>query len=745
MTITFAGTPVGENVYVLSEDGTFTSNTKLEIGGTQIKSDMAGKFVSNRLVEFRCEVMTPAQSGPLLLTLKNGKYHAHTSKMDKDLPLSVKNEPYFGNLHPQFTASVLGMLDFKKKSVQEVKAFCPDAGAFMTPRWTPEDERVTPMGVARMYGMQLAPVAGEYAMDSAGHVVAMDVPGQKLRFIVAGWDALFKDPLAAFPELSQVRYKYVIDKGVHMKTRDGVDLVQDVIRPDSPGKYPVILERTPYGRTGAGVEGPFYATRGYAFVVQDCRGRDDSGGEWDPFVHERKDGYDTVEWVAKQPWCDGNVGMIGGSYGGIVQWEAAVERPSALKCIVPQVSPPDAFLNLPYDNGIFFLWGAVWWAKIVAGKSADLSSFMSALPHPNAFKTLPLSKVDEAVLGHHVAFFSKWLERDKANDWAGFNYEDDLKNVTIPALHISGWWDGDEIGTMLNWQIMRGLGRKNQWLVYGPWTHLFNSSTKIGDEDFGPTAVIDLDSVYLRWFDTWLKHRSVGMEKIPHVRAFITGANKWVESSDWPLTTTKPATLYLGGDKKEATLMQKPVSSGLPLHYTYDPKVAEVDKKLANPDPDHASLAFNLPKKAPGILMFRSKPLPKPLVVAGPIVVDLHFSTSARDTDFFVSLVDIDEKGNTKAYGQPGKLRASYLSGLSSPKPLVPGKIYQAKIRLWDIAHEFAKGHRIGLLLRSTMFPVYARNLGTGEPIKDATKMMVQVQSIYQDRKHPSTLAFQTQ
>jgi len=749
LAITFAGSPAGENVYVVNEDGTFTSNTTLILGTLQIKSDMTGKWVGKRITEFQCESTPPGKTVKTVISLKNGKLHASNGSSEKDLPTIIKDEPYFGNLHPQFTASVLSSVDFAKKSSQELKCFCPDLGVFLSPKFTPEGERITASGVARMFDMQLAPVAAEYALDSLGHVVAMDVPGQKLRFLTPGWEGLFKDPLASYPELSQVTYKYRVDKGVKMKTRDGVTLVQDIIRPDAPGKFPAILERTPYGRGSSAVEGPFYATRGYAFVVQDCRGRDDSEGEWDPFVHERKDGYDTVQWVANQPWCDANVGMIGGSYLGFVQWAAAAERPTALKCIVPQVSPPDAFLNLPYDNGVFFLWGAVWWSKIVAGKSADMSSFMSALPHPDQFKTLPLSKVDIGVLGRHVAFYDKWLSRDKASDWSGFNYEDDLKHVTIPALNVSGWWDGDEIGTMTNWEIMRGLGRKNQWLVYGPWTHLFNSTSKIGDEDFGSTAVIDLDSVYLRWFDTWLKHKDVGMEKLPHVRVFVTGSNKWIESSDWPLPNSKPMTLYLaasgsadGADSKGRLLLHSEAAQE-PSKYTYDPKVAEIDKKLSDPDPNHASLVVELPKKATGLLLFKSDPMVAPMSIAGPIVFDLRFSTSARDTDFFASLVDIDEQGVTKAWGQPGKIRCSYLSGLSNPQPLHPGKIYQAKIRLWDVSHQFKKGHRVGLLLHSTMFPLYARNLGTAEPIKNATKMIVQDQKIYHDKKNPSSLTFQ--
>jgi len=374
---------------------------------------------------------------------------------------------------------------------------------------------------------------------------------------------------------------------------------------------------------------------------------------------------------------------------------------------------------------------------------------MSKLPNPEKFDTLPLSKVDEAVLGQNLPFYKKWLTRTTSKDWTGFNYESDLRRVKIPALNISGWWDGDEIGTMLNWQIMRSLHRPNQYLVYGPWTHLFNSNAKIGDTDFGPTAVIDLDSVYLRWFDTWLKHKSVKLEKQPRVRAFITGSNKWVESADWPLAQSKPMTLYLSatgpaeGTSSKGSLEPQVPERQDPTKYRFDPHNVVIDPKVLNPDPDKISLKVDMPKHTAGLELFQSAPMKDSMSVAGPIVFDLRFSTSAEDTDFFVNLVDLDEKGQMSSIGQAGKIRCSYLDGLDKQRALKPGRIYAAKIRLWDTAHEFAKGHRLCLMLSSTEFPLFARNLGTIDPIATATKMVIQDQKIYHDRQNPSSITFQ--
>jgi putative CocE/NonD family hydrolase len=484
----------------------------------------------------------------------------------------------------------------------------------------------------------------------------------------------------------------------------------------------------------------WWAKRGYVYIVQDCRGRHDSEGKWDPFMPERRDGKDTIDWIANQPWSDGKVGMIGASYGGLVQWAAAVERPAALKCIIPQVSPPDAMRNIPYDHGIFMLLPNLWWSNLISDKVSRMERATQPLPHPEKLLTLPLSKVDDAVLGRNIPFFDEWLKRDGMTKWKGFDYVADLKNVEIPALHISGWWDGDGIGTKTNWAALRQAGRKNQWLIYGPWPHAFNSSPKFGDLDYGSGSVLELDSVYLRWFDTWLKGKSVQWNRTPKVQAFVTGANRWVNLSDWPEGSAEKK-LYLAPN---GGLAEAPSASGAPATYTYDPrKVILPDLKNQNMM-EAGSTIVNLADTRKGGLVYRSAPMSQPLAIGGPISLDLYFSTNVVATDFFAMLVDIDPKGVARVIGQPGKLDVRYLSGLDRPRLIQPDKVYKATVGIWDTAHEFKKGHRLGLLVTSEMFPTYARNLNTGEPLYSGTRIKVAKQTIYQDVKRASVLRFRT-
>ncbi len=433
-------------------------------------------------------------------------------------------------------------------------------------------------------------------------VDAWDVKSQQFRLIDSEVTGLFTDPMAAHPELSQATFKTKLVEGVSVPMRDGVHLVHDMLMPDAPGKYPVILERSPYGRAGGTATGAFYATRGYIVISQDTRGREGSDGDWDPMVNERNDGYDTIEWIAKQPWCDGNVGMIGASYGGYVQWAAAVEHPLALKCIVPQVSPPDAFLNIPYEYGVLPLYADLWWLNVVRNKQTDTASIMQVVPKPAGMLALPLSKVPKAVFGYDLPIFNKWLARDRMSDWKGYDIEKDILSVKIPVLHISGWWDGDGIGTELHWTKLQAAGKTNQWIIEGPWTHAFNTTTKQGEYDFGSGAIIDLDLVYLRWFDTWLKAKSVGLDKMPKARVFMTGENKWHETASFPETTAKPTKWFLSAGLK----LQSSVGTGS-SKYVYDPHNAKVPV-LPKPFSTDHSMKIPVEKSATDSLIFKSGP-----------------------------------------------------------------------------------------------------------------------------------------
>jgi putative CocE/NonD family hydrolase len=757
--IFFNGTPAGSCKWTLNPDGSFASSVELHIATTTIKSTSKGQFKGEKLIDSQSSTTSPTATGTI--TYAGGIVKATAGGKTKEFKYTPKADIYGSSLQPALWASAAkeALKELKGTpagSLKAIQVFLIDAGSERT-----VDFRLLPSKTIQINGSAItasrlqASVAGtqmEFDTDSSGNVVALDVPSQKIRMVERGWVALFVDPLAAFPELSQPIFKTKLLANVKVPMRDGVSLATDLTMPDAPGKYPAVLIRTPYGRAGEDLNGDFYAKRGYVVVCQDCRGKGDSAGKWDPFVYEGDDGYDAIQWIAKQPWSTGKVGMIGGSYVGYVQWAAAVKHPPALKCIVPQVSPPDAMHNLPYDFGIPFLYGDIWWAKIVAGKGVDMSSFKAPLPNPDGLLALPLDAVDKAALKETIPFYHDWLRRTTEKDWKGWDFLAHMKQADVPALHISGWWDGDGIGTKLNWAAERALGRKDQWLIYGPWSHAFNSASAIGKVDYGSSAILELDSLYLRWFDTWLKGKSVGMDKVPHVRVFVTGANRWVDLPDWPSDTESVETLYLDQDPTAqhdvAPLVTKGLSIEMPgpgeVVYTYDPaKDTDVSALKKGADAvDEFTGEMEMKGSNVPTIEFRSQPMPADTAIAGPATVDLYFKSSAKDTDFYATLVDIDEAGKSHVFGQPGKIRASYRDGVDKVVPLVPGRVTHVEILPWDFAHEIKKGHRIGLVIVPSGFPLYARNLGTIGPVATNKSLVAQLNSLLFGPDTPSRVTF---
>lgn len=748
----FSDSKVGNCIYSLDPDGSFRSETKITITPVTIHSTLQGRFSKGKLSEYILEQQIAETKSKVVAKDNQVKVEVGDNTVEREY---ASREIFFANYHPA-TWSTLAKVLAKSQDPSlwtSSEVFQLDnAGTFKfdikkiearTIEIRNKKEVVEKYLIRAETGVDI-----EIYLDEKQRLVGLHVPAQRFTGHLKDYKDLVVDPTTKYPELSQPIYRTKIERGVKIKMRDGVELVADIAYPEAEEKFPAILVRTPYGREEAFVEAEWWAKRGYVYIAQDCRGRNDSGGEWIPFVNERKDGYDTIDWISKQTWSNGNVGMIGGSYGGWVQWWAAVEAHPALKCIIPQVSPPDPFFNIPYDYGIFFLYGSVWWANIVRSRE-NLKTIDMLGSKLEKFKTLPLSKVDDEIIGQSVSFYDEWLSMETRSAFGSANFMNDLKKVKIPVLHVSGWWDGDGIGTKLNWETLRSLGHKQQWLIYGPWTHAFNSTSRLGDVDYGPDAVLELNSLWLRWFDTWLKGKEVGFTKVPKVRVFVTGKNKWREFEDWPAPKSQEKVFYLdskgpaNGNNSLGTLSENPPQNSEPDRYTYNPADARIPPEIATMDPSKISTIFKLEDTEQDILIYKSEPLSEGMEFAGPAELEVHFSTSALDTDFFWMIVDIDEKGTMRMIGLPGKIRAKYLTGWDKPKLLKPGRIYKAKIPHWEFAHYFEKGHRIGVIITSDMFPEYARNLNTGEPIKDAVRMVAAHQTIYHDRKHPSVLRFQ--
>lgn len=365
----FGGNDAGSSTYQTHPDGTFESSTELLIAGMTLKSRLTGKIVDGAITEF--ELVNQQAGTEVQVSAKDGKARIKSGEATREVTYKP-SKVLFANLHPILTQTWSKVLDPTKDGVQKIDVFILDAVVTLPVEVLRKKactaETDGKKQVANVYLARLGNVEFDVYLAEA-NFAAWDVPSQKLQTIRSGYESFLVDPSTLYPELSQPTMTTKSEKSVRVKMRDGVELVADIVRPADDAKHPVILERTPYGREILSqVEGDWWAKRGYVHVVQDVRGRNDSDGEWIPFANERKDGYDTIDWLAKQSWSDGSVGMIGGSYVGWVQWAAAVEAHPALKCIVPQVSPPDLFFNFPIDHGVPMLFGALWWSNFVKDK-----------------------------------------------------------------------------------------------------------------------------------------------------------------------------------------------------------------------------------------------------------------------------------------------------------------------------------------------------------------------------------------
>jgi putative CocE/NonD family hydrolase len=754
--IYFSGAKVGSNHYVLAADKSFDSTTKATLQGLNIDSHLSITYVDGK-PSMSSFLESMKQGGKTVrygkIEIGDGKATVTNPEGSKPREVPVKlDAPFFATFHPQICTSLFEKIKWDNPAKQDVPTYYVEGVTRLNLGIRPTDRKtiiVDGKTVAmRNAEITLATVNFKAVFTDDGQFVGLDIPAQKFRSVRRGYEAAFEDPLSKYPELSKATFEPETVQ-VDVPLRDGVVTKATLVMPKTPGRYPVILERTPYGRLLSAGEGDVYARRGYVFIVQDVRGTGDSKGIFDPFVHESKDGYDTIDWVSKQKWCDGNVGMIGASYGGFVQWAAAVERHPALKCIVPQVSPPSsAMWNIPYENGVLTMLSDLWWLRIVDNpKGQNMLTAMNDLTNLKGLNALPVSKVDAALLGFHSKIWTEWLRRDTSKKWAGWDFDGLMNKVKIPAFHISGWFDGDEIGTQRNWQFVRAGGNNKQWLIYGPWSHFFNSSTKLGNVDFGKGAMLELDSEYLRWFDTWLKHKSVGIDKVPKVRYFAMGENKWHASTDWPPSGSKPGIRYFefgalnSGGKSTAKLVTK-ITKNTWTKSNYDPKSETVGVDAMGVG-DQGQDMFSKEDKVPKhIIVLRTEPFDRDQLITGPVTVEFDFKSSARDTDFYAVGTDVDpEKGHFAVF-HTGKLRASYIGGLDKQRFLKPGKIYHAKLLLWDAANLFKKGHRLALFIMQSTFPGTARNLGTSEPVLTGTKMVVQHNVIFSTKNHPAMIKF---
>jgi putative CocE/NonD family hydrolase len=535
--------------------------------------------------------------------------------------------------------------------------------------------------------------------------------------------------------------------------RDGTVLRADVYRPDAPGRFPVLLQRTPYSKSSETHEeqGRRFAERGYVVVQQDVRGRYASDGElllgfYSADHRDSEDGYDTVEWAAALPWSTGKVGTFGGSYNGWTQWELAHARPPHLTAMIP--SAIAANLLDREMSGVLRLGRVLWWS--INTLAPDARRRLGDGPGPRTTEEadalylerdrskwlwhLPLTEIPDEVLSGVGKHWRRWLQ-DHASDHFGFLEKH--SKVNVPALTTTGWYD-QQIGAIKHFTGMRENGmteeaRNGQRLIVGPWSHTTDfSSSRVGEMEFGPEAVRDFFQIADDWFGHWLKGESTGVDEWPPVQLFVMGANTWRGEREWPLSRTRYTDYYLHG---EGVLSTEPPGEETPDGFVYDPRdpVMTLYSPPGQQEP-HDQRALD---GRQDILVYQTPPLDEPVEVTGPVTVKLWAASSARDTDFVVKLMDVWPDGFVQELCY-GIVRARYRESFDSPSLIEPGRAYEYTIQVNPTGNLFRRGHRIRVDVSSSDFPNFDRNHNTGGDDYAEATLVTARQTVFHDGQRPS-------
>ena len=562
--------------------------------------------------------------------------------------------------------------------------------------------------------------------------------------------------------------------------RDGVALATDVWIPDGP-PVPTLLVRVPYGKSSMfvlslAVNPDIFALldAGYVVVRQDCRGTSASEGEFIPMASEHEDGVDTIEWVRQQPWSDGVVGMYGASYLGFTQLALAAQKPEGLRAIAPAVTDPDMYSAWHSPGGTLTWHNAVFWAtfmatseiqRALAAGDGDLDTLMALAGDSADLQISPNAKLRDAMPGEQdqladvMSWWSDWLSHPERGEfWDKLSSVSVEGAVTVPALHIGGWFDMFAGSTAREFTRMRAHSasdevRKGHQLIIGPWDH--QEYTGIyKDRQFGSAAhiaTIGLTESYLRFYNRWLRGETDdGGEDAP-VRIFVMGVDEWREEQDWPLPDTEYVDYFLDGAGKANTgdgdgiLRVDPPAGEAIDAYAYDP---------ARPVPSCGGRVWQpsaLNSVGPvdqreietrhDVLCYSSPVLEEAVEVTGHVSLVLHVTSSVPDTDFTGKLLDVHPDGRA-IYLTDGILRARYRNSLTTPELLEPEAEYEMTLDLSVTSNVFLPGHRIRLEVSSSNYPRYDRNTNTGGDINTDTlvECVAATNRVLHGPAHPSRL-----
>jgi uncharacterized protein len=568
-------------------------------------------------------------------------------------------------------------------------------------------------------------------------------------------------------------------QSVMVPMRDGIRLATDIYFPAQGGKavggqFPVLVYRSPYGRSGGKGDSRYLAARGYIVLAQDVRGRFDSQGNFYAFIQEGKDGYDTIEWAARQKWSNGKVATFGASYLAWDQYYAAMYKPPHLVAMFALVGGANFYEDFAYPGGIPNLSWPIWIVKsaLTSPKSGDKTSkavlakilenpaeWLRQAPEgrPEVFRDFPEQARMYNDFYAHPTLDAYWKQKGFYN----LDSYQDFKDV--PTLFLTGWYDYFAEGVLHNFEALSQKQKTTKKLIVGPWPHPTGDSA-CGDAFFGDSAAVDQRALMADWFGHWMKGEQLRLVSSSPVHFFRMGGGDgkrglhqklndggtWLDAATWPVPAS--ATKYFLNDNSR---LQKNKPAGhTSSTLIYDP---------ANPAPtiggrygmggwspncaqnQVCSTAFLGCKddkplnQRPDVLSFVSERLIHAVEVTGLPRVNLWISSNARDTDFVAKLIDVFPDGYALIVSE-GQLRTRYREGFGRQHLLSPGQHYKIRIELGSVSNLFAEGHRIRLDVTSSNFPKLEPNPNTGDPIGTWSRPVVAKNVVYHSAEQPSYL-----
>ncbi len=496
--------------------------------------------------------------------------------------------------------------------------------------------------------------------------------------------------------------------------KDGVKLSTDIYLPKVEGKYPVILVRTPYKKKALEKGGALYTAQNYVLIAQDCRGKFESEGKFYPFINEREDGLATVEWIRQQPWCNGKIGGWGGSYVGYTQWAIA----DVLDCITPELTSASMY-DLIYPGGAFSLATAFNWGLVVDAKTVNHVKPEKIL---DSYWILPLSIADDSTT-KDIAYINDWLAHEEYDEfWQAQNHRQTAK---APVVSLAGWYDIFLGPQIVDFQSLDENIRNKSRLIIGPWCH----GKQAWDNDYGGGAKKGNKTNWMAgFFNENLKDKSFNYDdpvfKNKMYNLFVMGRDEYYASNSWPPKAVEFIPYYLGPENQLS--LNLPSGEGK-VSYTYDPVDPFPNKGGTFLGMNVGAAVQNENLTRGDQLVFETDILDSELILLGPLAATIYVSSDVQSTDFYISLHDVMPNDTIINIQESGK------------KVTMDPGVNKIDLDIWATGYQLNPGHKLRVVITSSLFPRYNRNLNTGEPIFSAKTIKKANQTIYFG-KHPSSV-----